>query len=312
MNQKDPNQLLELYNSGKINEKQFTNEICSFVSKNYPVYGLHKYDEDFRQDIIVSLLEKCPHIIHLFNHQYGDFFTFLYCYVCSLINTKIKSLSIISVREKLSMEEFVNIYNEKQYKYHTINYTHLESPKPPLAPKKIPPEELQEALKSLSLKHKDKKVFILALKSSYYITDEQINRICELYHFKPEYFYSMIQQCKESLENKSFKREQAYERRNFAYYHHKRYNRIIKDLTENEISERNYVLQHRYESMEKKHTQNWKRLNRAFENGLLYLRPTTKTVANLMGICERQVSYYINTAKKEIEEMDNAVKGKSS
>ena len=59
-------------------------------------------------------------------------------------------------------------------------------------------------------------------------------------------------------------------------------------------------------------TQNWKRLNRAFENGLLYLRPTTKTVANLMGICERQVSYYINTAKKEIEEMDNAVKGKSS
>jgi hypothetical protein len=42
-------------------------------------------------------------------------------------------------------------------------------------------------------------------------------------------------------------------------------------------------------------------LNKAFEEGHLYLRPTNKTIANLLGICERQVAYYIKCAKREYD-----------
>ena len=51
--------------------------------------------------------------------------------------------------------------------------------------------------------------------------------------------------------------------------------------------------------LEKHHYQNWKKMNCKFEEGFMYLRPTNKTIAELLLISERQVSYYINCAKKE-------------
>ena len=91
MNQQDPNLLIEKFQRGFLSEKETVDKICSFVTQNYPIYGLHKFDEDFRQDVILNLLERGPHLLHLFNPQYGDFFTFLYCFVSTIINTKRKS-----------------------------------------------------------------------------------------------------------------------------------------------------------------------------------------------------------------------------
>ena len=111
----------------------------------------------------------------------------------------------------------------------------------------------------------------------------------------------MVQHCKETLTEKSDRREKAKERRNFAYYHHKRYNKIIQKLKTEDLSDEQFsITKEEYEHKEQKHLRNWNKLNKAFEEGHLYLRPTTKTVADLMGICERQVNYYINCAKKEI------------
>ena len=68
-----------------------------------------------------------------------------------------------------------------------------------------------------------------------------------------------------------------------------------------EPEEQSDFLSSKFERLEKKHTKNWIKLNKTFEEGHLYLRPTNKTVANLLGICERQVAYYIKSAKKEID-----------
>lgn len=306
MNQQNLNQVVEQFRSGKMTEKEVIDEICKFVIMNYPIYGLHKYDEDFRQDILLKLIERGSHILHLFNPQYGDFFTFLFCYISTMINSKIKNRIMLSQREKLTVEESIRTFEEKEDKYYKIDFKNFDEPKVPFAARRIPSEELQKALQELSLKHKDKKVIILALKSSYYLTDEQILRICHIYDIEPDYFYSMVQHCKDTLENKSCKREKAQERRNFAYYHHKRYNSIIQNILEDEEPEYKFFKKEQYEIKEKKHRQNWKRLNMAFKKGHLYLRPTNKTVAKLMGICERQVNYYINCAKKEYEEKADA------
>lgn len=288
------------FQSGVISEKEAINEICSFVSRNYPIYGLHKFDEDFRQDIFLNLLERGTHILRLFNPKFGDFFTFLFCYVSSLINTKVKNKIMNNMREKIGIEECIDTFDEKQIKYHRIDFKNFEIPKAPYAGNTIPPQELREALKTLAFRQKDKKVIVLALKSSYYLTDEQIQRICKYYDINPEYFYSMIQHCKESLVNKKYKREIAMERRNFAYYHHRRYTRILYNLLEDDSTENKSYLKNQYSYKEQIHHHNWTRLNNAFQKGHLYLRPTNKTVANLLGICERQVNYYINCAKREL------------
>ena len=302
MKTQELNSIPERLRNGSITEKQAMDIISRFVAENYPIYGLHKFDEDFRQDIILSLIERGKHLFQIFNPQFGDFFTFLYCYVSTLINSKVKNRVIHNLRETLNIEESIRSIGEKEIKYHRIDYNNFEVPKAPFAAKKISPEEFQKIINDLSLKSKEKTVIILALKSSYFLTDEQIDRICRLYNIKPEYFYSMIQHCKESFENKKKRYQKALERRNFAYYHHKRYKKIIELMADDDDNSlnHNYKLE-AYKYKEQKHRKNWHRLNESFENGHIYLRPTTKTVANLMGICERQVNYYIKCARKDIE-----------
>ena len=301
MKKQDLNILPEKIRTGQMTEKEVIDEICSFVAVNYPLYGLHKYDEDFRQEIILRLLERGHYLLHLFNPEFGDFFTFLYCYICTLINTKIKTSITDSMREKLNFEEGIQFLKEQEAKYHRIDFNNFDLPKVPYEQNKIPSEVLHKSLRELSLKKQDKKVIILALKSSYYLTDHQIQKICRICGLKQEYFYNMIQQCKNSIEVKNKKREHALERRNFAYYHHKRYNRIIQELKEDNIPERKNLIKEQYYNKEKKHLNNWNKLNDTLLRGHFFLRPTNKTIANVMGICERQVNYYISCAKKDAE-----------
>ena len=311
--QENLNQLLEEFTSGKLTQKQVLDRIICFVAKNYPLYGLHKYDEDFRQDILLNLLEKGPDLLSLFNPRFGDFFTFLYCYLSTMINSKLKVIAMHALRERLTYEESINTLNEKQVKYHRIDFTNFDLPKAPFTRHKIDPEELRKAFKELSLKHHDKKIIILALKSSYYLTDEQIERLASIYKINPDNFYDMVQYCKESLEAKKAKWEKAKERRNFAYFHHKRYNRLLESIDETDFMDKRFVLKDQYINKEKKHLHNMNRINSDFARGYLILRPTNKTLSNVVDIGERQINYYLRSARKEIEKQNlkKAVKDNS-
>ena len=54
--------------------------------------------------------------------------------------------------------------------------------------------------------------------------------------------------------------------------------------------------EYKYWELEKKylkHTQLWISLNKKLKDGVINIRPTNKAIADVLGICERQVSYYI-------------------
>lgn len=298
------NELPKKLADGVLTQKEVLNQLCSFVSHNLPLFCLQKYDEDTRQEIMLGIVEKGLHIISVYNPQIGDFFTFFYCHVCSIINTLAKKNTYSYLQDRLNMVEGINTVNEKTVKYHKIDLQNFNVSRAPLNRQKLSPEDLQKALKELQLNASDKKIIILALKSSYYLTDEQIERLCSIYKIKPEYFYNMIQYCKESIQKKSERRAKTQERRNFAYYHHRRYKTLLEDMLKEPENEQNVILSSKFERLEKKHARNWLNLNKSFEEGHLYLRPTNKTVANLLGICERQVAYYIKCAKKESSRED--------
>ena len=80
------NLLPEQLQNGSITRKEAVNQICSFISKNYPVFGLQKYDEDFRSDLILKVIERGDHLLDLYMPEHGNFFCFLHTYVTSLIN----------------------------------------------------------------------------------------------------------------------------------------------------------------------------------------------------------------------------------
>lgn len=285
--------------SGEMSQQEAVNMICSFIIKNYRVFNLQKFDEDFRSDLVISFLENGCKFLNSFNPDIGDFFTFLYCYINSMVNTKIRSIAQKKLKESVTVSESINNFEDKEYSYSKITHHISEIPKAPYSYSPPNINELKKIFEKINQENKDKKILVLAIKSSFYLSDSQILKVCNLYNINKEDFYKTIQYFKNQLLPKIDKRSKAIERRNFAYYHQKRYNLQLEKLNEKEIYKHSNELSSNLKYKQKKHENNWKRMNQKLDEGFLYLRPTTKSVAEVLGICERQVTYYINCAKKE-------------
>lgn len=290
--------VIEKLQCGKISKKQALDRICMYVSKNYPVFGLHHYDEDFRSDLILNLLERGENFINLYNPHAGDFFTFLYCYITMMVNSRRKLIAKRAVSESCAMEELQYSAHEKQLSYSKLTFA-SEVAKVPFAVKKVPAQEIRQALYNLSTCKEDKKLLVVALKASFYITEDQIDYVCRFYKINKHIFYNILDYCKNSIAVKFERRERALQRRNTAYYQHKRYKKLMDKITEDEDSIEKEIKMSRLSEKERKYQRMWNNLNLSFRNGYLHLRPTNKTVANILGICERQVSYYLNCAKND-------------
>ena len=305
MNHKELNLIPQQLKSGQITVKEAVNQTGTFLMENYPMFGLHKYDDDFRSDIIVAFLERGEHIFELYHPEMGEYMTFLFSYVSTLINSRLKYLAKYSIHQKVTQEEALRMLDEKEIRYQNINYPSLYSPKIPYSYNKVSAEELRKTLKDISEGNSDKKLLVLALKSSFYITDSQIDKICRLYKIEKRIFYEIIEFCKNSVTRKEFRRMRVQERRNYAYYHHKRYKRLLEKLKEEDEVFSNRILISKLTQKENRYKNKWENLNKSFEEGLLNLRPTNKTIADLLGICERQVTYCLSCARKEVEKKNN-------
>lgn len=297
-----PNQV----KNGKITKKEAVNIISSFICTNYKAFNLQKYDEDFRSDLVMVILERGEKLLDTYNPELGDFFTYLYSYILSQAHTKIRSLTHKKMIENVTLSESANFISEKEYKYKNIKNYYLSEKIVPYAPNTASKEELKKIFNDLRTDSTDKKILILAMKSSFYLSDAQILKVCKIYNLKAEDFYMTIQYFKHSIEKKIEKRNKQEESRNYSYYHHKKYlNEMSKIEQSNDESEIDKSLKkNQISSKEIKHYKNWKRLNKKFSEGYMILRPTTKTIADILGICERQVNYYITSAKKEEDDKD--------
>ncbi len=292
---------------GTLTVRQAVNTIGSFVVNNYPLFGLHKFDEDFRSEIFLCILERGEQLIQNYNSNICCFEKYLYFYIQSLIRTKLKYYAKKSISEKISQEEIIEDIEEHTDLYDKLNYKFLEPAKKtsnsdiPFAPK-VSPQETLAVLKNIKDKAYDKTILVLAIKSVFYLTDEQIDRVCKIYNIQKDSFLEIIQICRNTIRKKVEKRNFALERRNYAYYHHKRCCRIIDQLKNEDKTAHNEELIKKYQLQEQKYKRRWNNLTNSFRNGYLNLRPTNRTVAGLLDLCERQVTYYINCAKKDVQE----------
>lgn len=288
--------------AGEISKKEAVNIICAYLNENFPVFGLHKYDEDFREDVIVYFLERGSHVLDLYDSKTADFFTFLYSNIMSYIQTRKRTIARESLKERITLSESASSISDQEYAYNKIDYKKFEIAKAPYYYSPITVENLKKIFEPISKDMTDKKILVLAMKSSYYLSDSMIKKISHIYNINEDDMYKTIQFCKESIAKRSQKHQKAIEHRNYAYYHHKKYKHELENVkTDSEKSGTVFQLEKKYF----KHSQNWKLFNEKFEKGFLYLRPTNKTISEILGICERQVAYYINCAKKEFEKTKN-------
>lgn len=318
MTRDDIEKFPELVFSGKLNWEQVAKELVVFIVKNKPMFGLQKYDEDFISDFIIIFLERGPQALSEFNDHRGSFLSYLFCMSRNIQSELFRRASIKHRIEYHNINESISEYYNKVEAYENINYSDFERPKVPFNCKRISFEDFQIACKSDSyqiIKIPDQKnkeffdrqfkgyspkivknaVIVLALKSSYYITDEQIEKICQAFSINKGNLFQIIQEIKMHMETRIKNKEKIEIRRNKAYFNHKTLrDRIEWNNLNNSEPYENLKLNRSYE----KNTKSWSTLNHQLEEGKIHIRPTTKLIAKVLGISSRQVTYYQTTARK--------------
>ncbi len=314
--------LPETVQSGKLNWNQGIRQMIVFILKNKPLFGLTRYDDDFISEVIIDFLDRGEAAMAQYLRLNGTFYSYTYCFVKNICNSIIKRKSIKHVIEYHNLYESIINYENKIDSYANIKYSEFERPKVPynFTPisvndfqiacktdsyqiKKIIKSDKSELYKEIMDKLRDFSplmiqniILVLALKSSYYITEDQITAITQMFNIDYNKFHQIILKIKTEIVDREENKLQLEMRRNKAYFQHKKLRDQI-EFNKNSEEYREYLnpqLKVKY----KRSTKNWTVLNHQLEEGKVMIRPTTKLIAKVLGISIRQVTYYQSTARK--------------
>ena len=303
----------EMVKAGKTSWEQVSKELVLFILKNKPMFGLQKFDEDFISDFIITFLDRGPASMAEYDISRGSFFSYLFCITRNYQTSLMKKAAVRNQIEYLKLSESISNYENKIDAYKNIRYDDFEKPKVPYSYKPISYKDFQIACKTdsyhikkvinskesgLSENIKEKLrdyspimiqniIMVLSLKSAYYLTDDQIEKISALLNIETSSLHQIIQDVKLQMERRIHNKEKIEIRRNRAYFLHKRFNTMNPEYE-------NISLNRKYQ----KNTKNWSTLNHQLEEGKIHIRPTTKLIAKILGLSPRQVTYYQSTARK--------------
>lgn len=296
------NEIMDRLQGGEITKRQALDMTCSFICENYKVFGLERHDEDFRSELILSLLEKGERLIDGFNPALGDYFTYLFMTVESHRRARIRTAAKKQVHESFVMQTGPLYLAEKECDYAPRPFTPVSAEsKRPLAYKPVPADTVRKTLTALAHQKQNKKLLILAIKTAFYLSDEQVRALSAIYRIPEERFHQIIQFFKNHLMDKSDRKRVVEERRNTAYFRQKNYEKRLEIIRGSERHYDNRELLLDLERTLAKHQRRCDRLNRKLRDGCVLVRPTNKMIADYLGICERQVAYYISRCRDEAD-----------
>lgn len=141
---------------------------------------------------------------------------------------------------------------------------------------------------------KAKTALILALKSSYYITDETIDSVCDYCAISKKLMQETIDELKSKIPEKHEKLEKMQDRLVKSFNYHIKLQKQLSEAVETSEKEE---LSKKYEY----HTKKWQDRNSRLMTKPIKLCPTNRQVADVLGIGERQVGNYIKNAETMAE-----------
>lgn len=317
----DLNTIPTLIRSGKLTEAQAVKFLAVFVNNNAQVFDLHTKDEDFRSDVVLHILERGPLFLDKYNSSYGNFFNYFYSFIRSIKNSVVRTNTLKSIKHNHSITEAINDYEETKesydkkdsqrkilnvpYQYKTVSYKDFQiacksdkySIKKYIQDNKDSDSPLIDNLSKISPITAKKIILILALKSAYYLSDQQIQKVSELCNVNENLLRNLVFELKETLSVRERNKKMIEARRNNAYFNHCKYQQLIDVANNSDNPSIEYTLSTLLRKYGR-HTKTWQEINSLLEKGYLNIRPSNKTIAEILGLCERQVSYYINHAKE--------------
>lgn len=301
------NLIPDMLQKNEVTRKEALNLLCEFILSDKPVFGLIKFDEDFVSELILRILERGTVIFDSFNPESGSFYTYFFKYVQSVKFHLLKELSINELKYKhvveLSKEDlYISDTNCTYYPSKSMIKNEEKNIDEILNKSDIYPKDFLKLIKKHPRGY-EKLLLVLALKSSYNITETNINMIASCCNIDKEKLQEIVDYLNDKLECKLTRKRKLEEKRNSVYFYKKKYEHQIKKLSEEVKEDNKYVSESLTEKYNRKY-EKWGNLNKKLNNSSHFLKPTNKEIANALGLCERQVNYYIK-ALKNINDKEN-------
>lgn len=294
------NSIMDQLIKGEISKKQAVDMTTNFVCRNYKVFGLDKYDEDLRSEIYLALIEKGESFLDSYRPEIGDYFSYLFTFINTQKLTKLKTLARNNVKEAFVIQNGPLYLAEKEFSYSKSDFKQVSSnlKNRPLPYRPIPAEEVRRTLTRITKKNKNKKIIILALKTCFYLTDEHMEELSRIYNIPLEDLQGIIQFFKEQLLDKAEKKQRIQERRNYAYFNKKKYENQMNLVKKSDRHYNNIFLLQELEVLLFRNQKRFISLNNKLKEGWMLVRPTNKMIADYLGICERQVIYFLGCCRE--------------
>lgn len=301
------NLIPDMLQKKEVTRKEALNLLCEFILSDSPVFGLIKFDEDFISELILRILERGTVIFDSFNPNSGSFFTYFFKYVQSVKFHLLKELSIKELKYKhvveLSKEDlYISDSNSTYYPSKYLIKNEEKNIDEILKNSAIYPKDFLKLIKKHPRGY-EKLLLVLALKSSYNITETNLNMIASCCNINREKLQEIVDYLNDKLEYKLKRKRELEEKRNSVYFYKKKYEHQIKKLNEEVKEDNKYVSESLTEKYNRKY-EKWGTLNKKLNNSSHFFKPTNKEIANVLGLCERQVNYYIK-ALKNINDKEN-------
>lgn len=335
------NKIAEQVNAGKLAPQEGLDRILEDML-NYPwFYGIQNLDEELRSDLVLRLLERGPGFFSRYKSDSGQFVTYFSTLVRYQVRDAMRCRHLKEINEKnvseLSRIEYENSlskYNSQEYSYRLSNFKPYfpgRQDKAPFRPKHvILQEERTEQKKTaaenagqyskareifpatkkniLNINGKyckknlfEKTTLVLALKSCYYLTDDHIEGVSTLCGIPKEKLIEIVEELKESVSKREEKIMRAQKARDRSFQLRLKIEEELEDLPENARKEellKNLQL----------HTKNWNSRNSMLKTQSYHPSPTNRKIAEVLGLCERQIGYYLQKAGETVEKHNKEMK----
>ena len=296
MDMKRIDDLPDLVQAGRISMEEAVKKIAEYIYREPYRFGLAGFDDDFKSEIILTVLQKGAQVFKRFDKNCGAFGSYLYAFVRGLILTQ----------KREEIRKFIADSNMKAFSSTEDSQHTDESPPLIVAEEKgrYAPVSNTKIWKALSQRCKPKSAsdaktaLILALKSSYYIPASSVDEVSSYCKLQSAELQRLIAELNSLLYSRIERRNMIVRRRDNAYYFHRKYYMQLK-LCDKEKTDIELLLK-KY----RKQTESWEHKNKELQQSRWRVCPTNKMISNILGICERQVSHYITRAQKLIREKE--------
>lgn len=307
----------ELVKSGKLSVSGACIAVHKIIYTNYPRFDLESLDEDSRSDLLLEFLEKrVKKLLERYDPEVAPFGAYVFKALQNSKNSFLKRRALRSSFGYTIFRDSMFTYAEQMQKtMHDV--TDVADEIPPYKPK-----DKNEEIPQLVFKRVFKKIphrltcqasqerrlrqglLILALKSAWYINDEQIKKVSAFCQVSEDIISSSVCTLKSKLINKALNKRDIEQRRNRAFCFIDSYK---SQLEEEKLYGKTSHFENLIKSLEYQQV-NWERKNSLLNRGHFKVAPSNSEIAKVIGLPHAVVSRYLtNFNKADISKIKEAL-----